>query len=405
MSSLVPQKNAVSFINRGLIDLRAVRTFGMSAKETENPIGFFGTGFKYAVAICLRLGCTVTMYRGLERIDFDTGHAELRGQSFNVVRMTRGRVDALDSEELAFTTELGKTWEAWQAFRELYCNALDEGGSVWEGDAEPAEDHTTIVVAGEPIYAAYIDRANIVLQNEPRYALANLHVHERHGHHGYYRGIRAAKFERHACFTYNVLKNLDLTEDRTIKNIYSFNGVVRDAVLTTTDVEFARAWLLCPRDTFEAMLDLDCSWTKPSEQFLQACELVGFRDIANASALKVFRKHRKIELVPDATPLNKIETMQLARAIRFVEFMGYKVQEFPVVVTADLDDHVWGRAYEGRIYINRSAFAHGTKVVAGTLIEEYIHLRHKLDDESRQLQNHLLNALVSMGELAYGEPV
>lgn len=404
MSSLSPRSNAVSFTNRGLIDLRAVRTFGMSAKETENPIGFFGTGFKYAVAICLRLGCSVTLWRGLERFDFDTGLAELRGQTFNVVRMVSGRPGAVQCEELAFTTELGKTWEAWQAFRELYCNALDEGGNVWEGEADPAEDHTTIVVTGDPIYAGYVDRANIVLQNEPRWALKNVHVHERHGHHGYYRGIRAAKLERHACYTYNVLGNLSLTEDRTIKNIYEFNGAVRAAVLTTDDVEFACAWLRSPRDTFEACLDLD-TWTDPSEAFLKACEVVGFRDIANPSALKVYRKHRKVELVPDPTPLNKIEAIQLARATRFVEFMGYKVSEYPVVVTADLDDHVWGRAYEGRIYINRSAFAHGTKVVAGTLIEEYIHLRHKLDDESRQLQNHLLNALVSMGEMAYGEPV
>ncbi len=388
--------NTVSFINRGLIDLRAVRTFGMSAKECDNPIGFFGTGFKYAVAICLRLGCKVTMWRGLERFDFDTGDAELRGASFKVARMA--------GEELAFTTELGKTWEPWQAFREMYCNALDEGGSVFAGDADPAEDHTTIVVTGEPIYVAYLDRANIVLQAQPRWATSTVHVHERHGHHGYFRGIRAAKLERHACFTYNVLKNLDLTEDRTIKNIYAFNGAVRDAVLTTDNAEFACAFLRCERDTFEAGLDLD-GWTTPSETFLKACELVTFRNIANSSALKVYRKHRKIELVPDATPLNRIEMLQLARATKFVEFMGYKLDEFPIVVTTDLDDHIWGRAYEGRIYINRSAFGHGTKVVAGTLIEEYIHLRHKLDDESRQLQNHLLNALVSMGELAYGEPV
>lgn len=397
MSTLVPKSNTVSFINRGLIDLRAVRTFGMSAKECENPIGFFGTGFKYAVAICMRLGCSVTLFRGLERFDFDTGHAELRGVPFKLVRM--------QGDELAFTTDLGKTWEAWQAFRELYCNALDEGGTVHPGEADPAEDHTTVIVTGEPIYSAYIDRANIVLQVEPRWRTKTVEIHERHGHVGYYRGIRAAKLERHAVMTYNVTKNLDLTEDRTVKNIYSFNGSVRDAVLGTEDIEFACAFLRAPRDTFEATLDLDNAWTAPGEAFLRACELVTFRDIANASALKVYRKHRKIELLPDPVPLNKIEAMQLARASKFVEFMGYKLSEFPVVVTSDLGEHVWGRAYEGCIYINRSAFAHGTKVVAGTLIEEYIHLRYKLGDESRELQNHLLNALVSMGELAQGEPL
>lgn len=396
MSTLNPKPFSVTFVNRGLIDLRAVRTFGMSAKECENPIGFFGTGFKYAVAICLRLGCTVTLYRGLERYDFDTCPAELRGASFDLVR--------LQGDELAFTTELGKTWEPWQAFRELYCNALDEGGNVYGSDADPAEDHTTIIVRGEPIYQAFTERAAIVLQAEPRWSTPTLQVHERHNHHGYYRGIRAASLQHHACYTYNVLGNQELTEDRSVKNIYSYMNAVRDAIIGTDDLELACAFLRCESGTFEALLDLD-GWKAPSEIFLKACELVGFAHIASASALKVHRKHRKIELLPDPTPLNKIEAIQLERATKFVEFMGYELSEYPVIVTADLGERVWGRAYQGRIYVSRAAFTMGTKIVAGTLIEEYIHLRHKLGDESRALQDHLLNALVSMGELAYGEPV
>jgi hypothetical protein len=37
------------FCTPGLIDLEAVFTFGVHAKETENPIGYFGTGLKYAI--------------------------------------------------------------------------------------------------------------------------------------------------------------------------------------------------------------------------------------------------------------------------------------------------------------------------------------------------------------------
>jgi hypothetical protein len=242
------------------------------------------------------------------------------------------------------------------------------------------------------------------LQAEPRYRTKNVEIHERHGHVGYYRGIRAAKLERHAVMTYNVMKNLKLTEDRTIDNIYAFNAAVRDAVLESRIARIrvrlpAGARLAPSRRARSRMLD-DAERDLPAG--LRARD---FRDIANASALKIYKKHRKIELLPDSVPLNKIETMQLTRATKFAEFMGYPVSEYPVVVTSDLGEHVWGRAYEGRIYINRSAFANGTKIVAGTLIEEFIHLRHKLDDESRQLQNHLLNALVSMGELAWGEPI
>lgn len=388
--------NTVSFINRGLIDLRAVRTFGMSAKETENPIGFFGTGFKYAVAICLRLGCEVTMWRGTERYDFDTGHAELRGTPFKVVR--------LNGEELAYTTELGKTWETWQAFREIYCNTLDEGGSVHDGECDQAEDHTIIRVRGEPFHKSFLQRDHIVLQADPQWSTPELNVYERPSAHGYYRGIRAAELPQASVMTYNVRRNLDLTEDRTVKNIYTFHGAVIEAVLHASDPAFVRAFLRAPAGTYESHLDLD-GWQTPNEMFLNAVDELGFRECTNNSAFKVFKKHRKVALKPDPMPLNKVEEIQLSRATRFCEFMGYKVREYPIVVTNDLDEHCWGRAHEGTIFINRSAFAHGTKVVAGTLIEEHIHLRHKLRDESRELQNHLLNALVSMGELAMGEPV
>jgi len=46
----------IVFGNDGGLDLQAAMTFGVSAKETNNPFGQFGTGLKYAVAILLRTG-------------------------------------------------------------------------------------------------------------------------------------------------------------------------------------------------------------------------------------------------------------------------------------------------------------------------------------------------------------
>ena len=41
----------------GLIDLHGITTFGVCAKpEAENPIGYFGTGLKYALAFFLGEG-------------------------------------------------------------------------------------------------------------------------------------------------------------------------------------------------------------------------------------------------------------------------------------------------------------------------------------------------------------
>lgn len=388
--------NIVSFRNRGLIDLRAVRTFGVSSKECDNPIGFFGTGLKYAIAICLRLGCKITLWRGLERVEFSTSDVAIRTGSFRVVTM--------NDEEIGFTTDLGKTWEPWQAFRELYCNAIDEGGEVSHQRLEPQEDFTTIVVTGDQIYSAYLERAQIVLSVTPWHSTDRLHVHDRPTEYGYYRGIRAGKLEYPSVMTYNVLSNLDLTEDRTLKNIYQFYSAVRHAVLQSDNEEFLVKFLCAPTGSFESRLDLDC-WVTPAENFLSVIERLSFKLCTNPTALALYKKHRKTAISPDSVPLNRIEQMQLDRAIQFVTWGGYPVSDYPIVVTSDLDDHIWGQAYEGKIYLNRSAFACGTKIIAGTLIEEYTHLRWHLKDESRDLQNHLLNALVTMMELAKGEPL
>lgn len=387
--------NTITFQNDGLIDLRAVRTFGMSAKEGKNPIGFFGTGLKYAIAISLRLGCKVVLYRGLERYEFKTTEARVRNSEFSIVTM--------NGEELGFTTDLGKTWEPWQAFRELYCNAIDEGGAVHSGEVEPTPETTTIVISGHPLFTAYCERDSIVLRGQPKWRTETAEVFERPTSFAYYRGIKVGKLPHDSLFTYNVLSPLELTEDRTIKYDYQFRTAVRDAILRFGPSDLAERFLRAPTGSFEASMDMD-TYIEPSEAFMATLERLTFRHCTNQSALRVYKRFKKCELLPDPTPLNRVEEKQLQRAIAFCEWMGYPVRDYEIVVTTDLGDRVWGRAYEGRIYLNRRAFMSGTKIVAGTLLEEYLHLKHGFLDESRDLQNFLLDALMSMGELARGEP-
>src|ERR1700676_327969 len=104
----------VVFENPGEIDAAAIRTFGVSVKEGENPIGFFGTGLKYAIAVLLRTGHQVTVTAGLDRYEFGILSETVRGKEFGFVSM--------NGQRLGFTTELGKVWELWAAYREIACN-------------------------------------------------------------------------------------------------------------------------------------------------------------------------------------------------------------------------------------------------------------------------------------------
>lgn len=112
----------VFFCNNEPIDLNAIAIMGVSVKTGDNPIGYFGTGLKFSIATLLRTGHQVVLYRNGERIEFTAEPEVIRGERFERVLM--------GAERLGFTTQLGRNWEPWQAYRELRCNCTDEGGVI-----------------------------------------------------------------------------------------------------------------------------------------------------------------------------------------------------------------------------------------------------------------------------------
>ena len=115
----------------GLIDSRAFTTFGINAKpSTNSPIGYFGTGLKYAIAVLVREGLKVTVWIGTEPHEFYCEPSNFRGKDFSLIRMRRQRgvTRKWMATDLPFTTELGKNWKLWMALRELHSNTLDENG-------------------------------------------------------------------------------------------------------------------------------------------------------------------------------------------------------------------------------------------------------------------------------------
>jgi len=42
--------------NKGEIEIETITTMGVNVKECDSPIGFFGTGLKFAIATFLREG-------------------------------------------------------------------------------------------------------------------------------------------------------------------------------------------------------------------------------------------------------------------------------------------------------------------------------------------------------------
>lgn len=395
----------IIFHNPGLIDPRCITTMGVNVKIGDNPIGFFGTGLKYAIAVLLREGQEITVWRGDEPLNFTLQKTDIRGKEFSLILM--------NGRELGFTTELGKNWKVWQAYRELYCNAVDEGGGVFESavydDArvERKPDVTSIVCRGALIEEAHRERRDFLLFDEAPIKLSGLEIHTRNGKSIFYRGIAVHALQKQSILTYNILNHVTLSEDRIAANPWWLPYQIGPALQAHTDKALLKRILTARTDTFEHSLQF--SENEPtSEEFLEAvAEALEHNATAvNHTACNVFRKNRGefMEKIQHFEPTS-IESQQLSAAKFFAAAIGFPVDDYPIILAERIGDGVLGLAHNNTIYISRAAFERGTKIVAGTLIEEFIHLREGFKDETRALQDFLLNKVVSLGERLQGRPL
>lgn len=129
-------------VNKGLLELEALTLLGASTKrDDQQKIGMFGSGNKYALAYFARNRHELAIATGGRQVTVSLAVAHLRDMTFDVL--------CIDGQRTSITTEFGHKWTLWQAVRELYTNAVDEGlvhfGLV---DEVPpcAVDETQIVV-------------------------------------------------------------------------------------------------------------------------------------------------------------------------------------------------------------------------------------------------------------------
>lgn len=400
---------SVVYVNPGLIEKRAISTMGVNVKEGDTPIGHFGTGVKYGIATLLRLGCYVVLYIGLETIRFRTKKVIIRGKEFHIVMM--------DEQELGFTTELGKDWEAWMAYRELYCNTIDEGGVITdlpEGSVyTPQAGHTAWIVTGQPIDEAHDIRETFLIpqSRKPRFIVPNvMEVYDGGSEHLFYRGIRAGKipYGSRSLYTYNVTRKVKLTEDRTIDYPYEALNMLRDAVVTCNDGAFLTK-VLTSRESeeFESHVAYEQTGHEPSETFvsiLEALKNERVTDVQN-SALHLLAKHTSKKVAPQGRAPTDQELVTIARAKVFLHNLDLGVDDYEIRVADHLGRGTLAVAMmkEHIIILSTEILKDGVRHVAQALAEEGMHLRTGYSDRTRQLQTHLFKQIIRLGEIITGE--
>lgn len=398
----------IVFKTPGLVDLNALTTFGVNVKTTSNPIGQFGTGFKYAVATILRLGGTVTVYREWQRFEFVKTNRTIRDTEFDVVSMiSYDELGVPLPSMLGFTTQLGSHWLPWMAYRELLCNTMDEHGTTERVDApEPVHGHTLIAVDGAGFNQEHDQRhTNFLFESAEPVRWLDHAIEIRNGHANcvYYKGIRAFDVPKGSPafkLTYNLLYGT-LTEDRTLK--HDPRNALASQLVRCADENLLEEILVCEDKWAEAQINW--AWEgSPSEAFVNVVRRNIRNPLLNVSARKLVQRS-KLSLFVDEVELNPVDRSKLNRALWFCKKIGYDVSQ-PIMVAASLGEAgILGYADTQlqKIVLSQEVFKRGTKEVAQTLLEEHIHLQFNLLDETRELQEHLFQLVTSLGEQAIGE--
>ena len=389
------------FQNAGVMDPRAITTFGVSSKENDSAIGYFGTGLKYAIAVLLRLKCEVTIWTGGQKYEFTTQKTRIRVNEFDIVHM--------NGEPLAFTTELGKNWEAWQALRELACNALDENGKFLEQTYTVGllPTDTSILVSGKAMEEAWTEKDKIFLQRCLLETSRGVEIHKGQSNWIFYKGVRILKLPIPAKYTYNFTTPVELTEDRTAKNEFDVMWRRMCAIKSLRNRDILKDILTARKEDFhEGSIEFSGSYGDDPFQEVVAELYKQFHPTLNLSALELMRTKDISTFVTDETKfLDSMDQQRLKIAVAFCKRIGYNVDEYPIIVSSHLGKDVMGLAQNGRIYIAKLTFDQGTKRLVGTLIEEFMHLKYDVRDCTRSMQNLLIDHICSLGERITKRPL
>lgn len=268
---------AVVFETPGLIDMRAFTIIGAHAKpNTDNPIGYFGSGLKFAIAILVRLGAEPVAWIGEDKLTFSKKTSKFRGTDLETIKMTvlKAGNKRATSYELPFTTRYGQRWEVWQAFRELESNTRDEGGKTYTTELPLSQSaifaniNTTVIIVDLPAFTGAAEKIDEIFLPRARRSAPRtiLEAFDGESDKMYYRTMRAMDLKKRSIFTYNIIEEQQLTEDRTLKYEFYAKQAVARWVLSAATVDEVEKVLKADEGAWEHGLEFPAH-VKPSAAF------------------------------------------------------------------------------------------------------------------------------------------
>lgn len=421
--------NFLKIRSKGKIDIEALSLLGASSKRgDETKIGQFGSGNKFAIAYFLRNNYEVVIYSGLEEIKLTTVEKTFRDKTFKVI--------CFNGKESSITTEFGKDWELWQAIREIYCNAIDEGEHSLEyvNKIEPLEDYTTFYIKNKAEitnfvanFDDYFDENKEVLF-ECEYGKI-LSKGEKSKLNLYRKGIRCMETDKDSIYDYDI-SSISIDENRLVKYAWQVPSYIWNLIYKCTNKEVIKNVLFnCSEGNFIENIPSD--FNSVNENFMSKeykevlkeitlaprgmAGLLSIEEVASTTIVPSLIFQQAKCIVDNDNLANKFKVYKdsfyvdlewdsyseatLNKAIEFFEECNYKKPLNYDIKLARFDKKdILGFADEKNkcIVLSENCIAKGVQSVIETIIEEYIHLQYQVFDETRGFQNAAITEIVQL---------
>lgn len=406
--------NKLTFYTPTTLDEAFIFTMGASVKKNDSPIGFFGTGLKYAIAVTLRLGGTIKIETPHCVYDFVSQPQTIRGELINMARCIKQLKDESKTTwnlQCPMTTDYGKTWEPWMVMRELWSNTQDEKGTVYDNDdfiplgTDEMPEWTLITVDHPAIYDAWLTRDKYILNPLRKSIVQGDLVDIYHGHCDtiYYRGISVAAQPINAHLTYNfkaIYGGGHLTEDRTVDTAY-MQGYVIGAIFSCKDAGILSTFCtaVCTPGTYEHGIGFS-AWSLKSEgtpELIEAAiraykrsgddaptsfKTLVFNYLKDLDPLQVYKKHE-----PDST-----QERRLFECLQLLTDKGFNVTKYEFHLSYDTEAMGMASSSHKHIILNPKFtldIERWEEQTCMTLIEEFTHLEAMAGDFTRGFQDAL----------------
>lgn len=416
----------IEFSNQSEVPLDAIKLLGVSDKRDnqDEMIGFFGTGWKYALAVLMRHDVPVTIYIGKKRIKVHTVRKSIGPKVYHVL--------CLDGYETSITTEMGIKWKLWYAIREVYANALDEGGSY-----EMTEKHNP--KSGFTKVYIEINNALMTIINDWNKYFRVGAKSLSHGEYGkildktdehmriYKKGM-LVHIDTGAYTAYDYeLSQIDLGEDRKVESTYDIDREMSKVVAECSDVTILKK-IFEPYLNKKKYYEFKCGyfgWNHVNQfhtawidyidnRQLIPQELGGYFGHINdgltlpgklIKLLKAFFGDSiRLAADPDTTVIkadDKYDRNLMEMELKVLKKYGYSFNINNILLAEFKDKTIKGEYSKNKIYIAKSIYnpLHRRKLRA-VLLEEIVHHDTQYKDETRQMQDYLIETILNIIDLS-----